>query len=194
VVVYLRSSADRIPSSESIEEMKHETAELLDSAGYRVAWRSPADSNVEVVDASLVVVELRGACTAPARTTAAPVAENTSLASTAVSNGRVLPFSWVECETLSKMLAPAIAVEPAILRDHLFGRALGRLISHELFHILTRTQAHDEGGIGKASFSVKNLLAERFAFESGARAKLREAAPPSQAGETVTTEGIADSR
>jgi hypothetical protein len=92
----------------------------------------------------------------------------------------VLPFSWVECETLSRMLAPALS-KYGVPQDYLYGRAMGRLVAHELFHILTMSADHDDGGVAKSSFSVRDMLADRFTFEATALTKLESAAPDEDA-------------
>jgi hypothetical protein len=99
-----------------------------------------------------------------------------------VVNGDVLPFSWLECGTLSRMLAPALNGAGS-RRDYLYGRAMGRLIAHELFHILTHTRGHDAGGVAKPYFSAQDILAEHFEFEASTLARFQE-----PAGADVTEE------
>jgi hypothetical protein len=54
---------------------------------------------------------------------------------------------------------------------------MGRLIGHELFHILTNTRAHDVGGVAKPYFSAQDLLADHFEFEASTLARFHESAP-----------------
>jgi hypothetical protein len=39
----------------------------------------------------------------------------------------------------------------------LVGRVLGRVVAHELLHILTRSVQHGREGVNKSSFTVKEL-------------------------------------
>lgn len=172
VVVYLRTNSGQ--STQPVQEMKREANALMDSAGYSLEWRNLSGQAAEAVEAPIVVVELRGICQ-PLEHPAAlpPLATPSSLASTAVSDGEVLPFSWLECETLSRMLAPVLPNDDR-RTDFLYGRAMGRLVAHELYHILTKGRDHDGGGIGKSRFSAQDVLSEHFVFDTPALAKLRE--------------------
>jgi hypothetical protein len=173
LVVYLTT----VPHQplQPVQEMQREVTALMQAAGYHVAWRDSADSGRDVADASVVVLQLRGVCQVPERLTAIePLTKSVSLASTAVENGKVLPFSWLECETLTKLLAPSLAQEPGGKRDHLYGRAMGRLVAHEFLHVLSHTRDHDEAGVGKPSFTAQDVLAERFQFESASIARFAE--------------------
>ena len=58
-----------------------------------------------------------------------------------------------------------LASEPQSERDALFGRALGRILSHELYHVLAQTSHHASCGVAKSAFSVADLLADEFEFE-----------------------------
>jgi len=190
VVVYLKTAADQpLPP---VEEMQREANALLEPAGYALAWRRLPNAVGEVVEVPLVVVELRGICQAPRRgDELTPLVKPSSLASTSVVNGDVLPFSWLECGTLSRMLGPALNRSGA-RRDYLYGRAMGRLIGHELFHILTRTRGHEVGGVARPYFSARDLLAERFEFEASTLAKFHEPAPANateEGGEALEEEG-----
>jgi len=186
VVVYLRTAAGQ--PAQPVEEMKREAKALLEPAGYTLAWRRLPNAVGEVVDVPLVVVELRGTCQAPRRgDELAPLLNPSSLASTSVVNGDVLPFSWLECGTLSRMLAPALTAMGS-RRDYLYGRAMGRLIAHELFHILTHTRGHDMGGVAKPYFSAQDILAEHFEFEASTLARFQEPAPADAA--EVSGEGL----
>jgi hypothetical protein len=181
VVVYLKS-AEAQPTR-ALEAMKREASGLMEPGGYRVTWRDLPESAADAVEAAVVIVELRGACQAPKHAEALPpLIAPASLASTAVANGEVLPFSWLECGTLSRMLAPEIAKHDSG-QDSRFGRAMGRLLAHELFHVLTNTTHHANEGVGKPYFSAKDVLAERFEFETETLVQLRAPAPSDDTGD-----------
>jgi hypothetical protein len=172
VVVYLKTAAGQ--PAQPVEEMKREANALLEPAGYALAWRRLPNALGEAVEVPLVVVELRGTCQAPRRgDELAPLLNPSSLASTSVVNGDVLPFSWLECGTLSRMLAPALN-RFGSRKDYLYGRAMGRLIAHELYHMLTHTRGHDAGGVAKPYFSAQDILAEHFEFEASTLARFQE--------------------
>jgi hypothetical protein len=176
VVVYLRTSASMSPSS-TVSYMQRELETLMQTAGYRVTWKIPGNPSDEN-DSVIAVVELRGSCHAPeAKAHLKPVATGASLASTAVDGDRVLPFSWINCETLTQMLAPSLGRMKANDRDFLYGRAMGRVLAHELYHMLANERDHVGSGVGKPSFSATDVLGESFTFEESALARFRAPSP-----------------
>lgn len=183
LVVYLRT--DSLQPARPVEIMKRELAPMMLLAGYRVEWRDAPDK-IGSTPSFLVVVEMHGSCAMPAGSFASDVAapETKTLASTAVSDDNVLPFSFINCSGLTRMLAPLIASEAGARRDFLYGRAMARLLAHELYHILANTRDHDGEGIAKSHFSFSDLLTERFEFEHTTLAKF-----PHQLPESVTETG-----
>jgi hypothetical protein len=171
LVVYLKLGTNR--SGESLRAFQGELDSLMRSASYRVEWRE-AGIQPGAETATVTVVELRGVCEPVGDQTepSVPPASASSLASTAVSDGQVLPFSWVNCEVLTRMLAPALANQHPTQRDYLYGRAIARVVAHELYHVLTNHREHSVSGIAKPSFTVDDLLAAHFGFEGEAMGKL----------------------
>jgi hypothetical protein len=149
VVVYLSGAAAQ--PARPLESMKDEATRLMQSAGYRIRWTTQRPTT----DATLVVLDFHGTCTAGHTPGTAG-----ALASTAISNGKVIPFASVDCSALSHVLATPLAGEPPARRDFLYGRAMARVIAHELHHILERTTEHARAGIARASFNLTDLLGE----------------------------------
>ncbi len=46
--------------------------------------------------------------------------------------------------------------------DLLFGRALARVLAHELYHVLAKTHSHTGQGIADKSLSGAQLISERL--------------------------------
>jgi hypothetical protein len=82
---------------------------------------------------------------------------------------------------VTKFLAPALLDQPGARGDFMLGRAIGRLIAHEIYHMLMQTREHTRNGISKPCFSAADLTANRFEFEDAALAQLQR----SQAGRAV---------
>ena len=170
--------------------MKAELTALMHSPGYRVEWLNPQAEGRTVDNADLVVVELRGVCGIPQGSVASDDAADRggSLASTYVSGERVLPFSWLNCGNLTRLLGTSLSSEAPAHRDFLYGRAMARLLAHELYHVIANTREHGREGIGKPGFTVKNLLSERFEFETESIARLagqRAPSVPAAGGESA---------
>jgi len=173
LVLYLtaRSTPSTLPFA------RREAESLMQSAGYAVEWRSSRDPRAD--SASLVLVEFAGDCAAPStpQAAASSVDSGRSLATTAVQDGIVLPFTRVDCGALRGLLGAALDREAPARRTFLLGRAMGRLVAHELYHALSRTRDHAAAGIGKPCFSAADLLSERFEFEAIALNRLRQSVP-----------------
>jgi len=180
LAVYLKT--DIAQSARPLDSMRRELTRLMQSAGYELEWRGPQDSNVDT-SAFLAVVELKGDCEALSGnlglgSTLPGIAD---LASTFVSDGQVLPFSWVNCGNVTKLLAPALLDLPAARGDFIFGRAVARLIAHEFYHMLMQTREHTRNGISKPCFTAADLTTNSFDFEGAVLAQLQR----SQAGRTA---------
>ncbi len=165
LVIYLRADAAQAPHLTAI--MKRELAPLMLSAGYRVEWRD-AQAKFDSTAGNLVVVQLEGAC----GVLNGALSESKTLASTAVADDSVLPFSTIHCGSLSRVLGPMLAQEAGARREFLYGRAMARVLAHELYHILANTKDHDRDGIAKPHFTSGDLVTERFDFEHTTLAKL----------------------
>jgi len=53
----------------------------------------------------------------------------------------------------------------ATQRDLAFGRAMGRVLAHELYHILANEKGHDRTGIAKPVITAQELLAGSIRFQ-----------------------------
>jgi hypothetical protein len=79
---------------------------------------------------------------------------------------------------VSRLLTPSLESAPAQMRQSLFGRSLGRILAHELFHILADECGHQNEGIAKSHFSARELLSSHFSFEEDALERMASTAPP----------------
>lgn len=166
--VYLRPGVSLSPAV--ARWMKEESSLLMRSAGYQVRWLDPLE-RPDVPGSSLVVVELGGTCAPPAHFSR-PL-DVGRLASTVVNDGRVLPFISVDCTALQNALASTLDREPRGRRDFLYGRAMGRVLAHEMYHVKTQTREHSRQGVAESAVSAGELISERFEFAHDALARLR---------------------
>ena len=166
--------------SPALDSARSEVARLMEPAGFSVDWKDISERRTGDDFARLVIVELKGNCSAGSAGASGSV-DIRSLASTAIVDGKVLPFSTVECDSLRKLMASS---QPGL---KVFGRAMGRVIAHELYHMLVQTKTHSTAGVSKSCFSAADLLAERFDFDGVSLATFRpveadEAFPVEEAG------------
>jgi hypothetical protein len=186
LVVYLKAEANQ-PAA-PIDHMKRELASLMRSAGYHLEWGGESHSPF------LAVVELTGTCALsagyPPRD--APAVSAGALASTNVTDGRVLPFAMVNCAALTRSLSNTLVRDAAAQRDFYYGRALARVIAHELYHILMRTTDHSRNGVSRSCFTTADLVAERFDFEGAVLAQMRSRPQPAGATAVADAEDATD--
>jgi hypothetical protein len=188
LAVYLHQ--DPSQSTRVVDYMKRELAHSMLTAGFRVEWLSSA-ANTDA--ATLVVVDLRGSCGFPSGSspTLPSGMDSADLASTSVADGNVLPFTSVNCGNLTRALGPALMGEASARREFLYGRAIARVLEHEMYHILMNSRDHAREGVAKPCFSPSELLTERFEFEQGTLAKLlrKSVEGVGEAAAAVMTEG-----
>lgn len=153
-----------------LAQVQAELSELLAPAGVALEWMTSTQLRAANV-ATLISVELRGSCDFRKKPSG-EFANRTALASTAVVDGRVLPFVWVDCTAVHQFLRSALNKASAAERERMAARAVARVLAHELYHVLAETEEHTESGIAKESFTVLDLVADRMAFERVAIARM----------------------
>lgn len=162
VQLYLRSGGDTSPTV--LSEMKTNLIWLLGSAGLRTGWWSTRD-RFTGVDGDLIIVDLQGTCDPRASAADLTGKNPTVLASTAVADGRILPFSSVDCGAVNRFLADSLAALADSRRERVYGRALARLLAHEIYHVITKSMEHAPTGIAKARVTPEDLIGEHFDFD-----------------------------
>lgn len=145
-------------SRAAFREMERELTTLMEHAFVRLEWHDRKDITEADSFQNLVMVNFHGSCRAepaPARYDG-----EEPLAWTHVADGKVLPFSEVECDRVRASIHSASGMRPP--SDLVLGRALARVLAHELYHVLARTSAHPSAGLAKRSLSGLELTADRL--------------------------------
>ncbi len=186
ITIYLKAGTADVAA---VSYMKRELSNMMQTAGYDVQWLNASAAIPDVRNGQLVVLDLTGNCSAT-QASAEWASEDLgieSLASTPVSDGQVLPFSTLHCDTLNRVFGRTIAAEPAQRRPWLYGRAMARLAAHELYHVLSETRDHSREGVSKPCFSARDLLADHFEFENAALARMRRNTPGDTSASPIVT-------
>jgi hypothetical protein len=137
----------------TVREFKAELGRIVEDADLDVQWES-GSSEVRTVDGQTISVSLLGSCAGmPSQSR-----QSGPLGWTKSIDSRVLPYIEISCARVGALLAPAWRDEPAVQRDLFFGRALARVLAHELAHALTRTTHHSEEGLRKRALSPRDLI------------------------------------
>jgi hypothetical protein len=144
------------PRSEpSVAEMKREFEDIMKDTSLHFDFRLRSQASREDY-ADLLVVRFKGKCVLE------PVGylydERGPMAFTYSTDGVVQPFSEVACDKVTSAVRSAMAGGDFARADLLLGRALGRVLAHEVIHILAKSGAHGRSGVAKTSLSGSQLI------------------------------------
>ena len=142
-------------STIALEEMKRELQAILGRSKLRLQWRMLEKLQKGEVFERLVVARFKGSCDA-SKGQYQP--KPGPLAVTHVSEGVILPFADVYCDHVLIVIQAAIRSAYFARAQTLLGRALGRVLAHELYHIFTRTSRHPVWGVAKSSLTRQDLV------------------------------------
>jgi hypothetical protein len=161
-------SFDIPPSPAVFEHLQSGLAKILSPADLQVEWHQIGTPPVGFPE--IFVIRFHGNCSPPEFGNHLPQLQpaESSLASTSISNGRVLPFAEIRCDLLRRYLGSRSAVPMPT-----FANALARLTAHELFHMLTRSPSHAHTGIAKPEYSRQDLLSFTLPFGNPEADRLR---------------------
>jgi hypothetical protein len=152
---------ERPYSGIAIRAMGREAAGILKPSGISLDWR--LGTPVQAFEGLLVVVTLRGQCsmaeTAPEAKIDGP------LGWTHTVNGAVLPFAELACDTIRGAVKSGMRAEHRSVGDFLLGRAMGRVLAHELYHITGDTARHATAGVAQPAFSAREMVSQPMALE-----------------------------
>ena len=165
---------DREPSPAAIQDMENEVGNLLAETGAQFSWLMlHRDARPQTFD-DLAVLRFRGNCHMP-KLGLLPAGGTLTLGSTEVTSGHVTPYSSVQCDEITATIARLLESVGETDRQIAFSRALGRVVAHELYHILARTIRHTPAGISRGVQSPIDLIKEHFQLDRQAVLSLRGA-------------------
>ena len=170
-LVTLFTTCEGPTSEKAFKEMREEVEESLEPAGITLAWRQLDLSQAIDPVESLVVVRFRGICRAEFPDVRS--GEQGPLGRTHVSEGEVLPFCEVNCDRVRDFIKCCGLQQDGATRERTFGRALGRVVAHELYHVLANTQGHAKRGLAKSLLEPVELVGENCDFEADSLRKIR---------------------
>jgi hypothetical protein len=164
IAVFLDFESASSPAT--IREMETEIATIMKPSGLQFEWHMLNDRKSGESYPDLVVMTFKGVCEEeePLMNELGPVGRGAPLAFTHISEGKILPFSEVQCDTIRKYIAPNVTSSRPQERDAILGRALGRVVAHELYHIVASTTVHAADGVQRSFHTPKELTARQFHF------------------------------
>jgi len=169
IALYTQFQED--PPEAVTEALHDELDSVMAPMGLRFEWHSLTGARGNEVAVELAVLTFKGRCDV-----AGLMPRNGSpgaLGWTHVSDGIILPFSDVDCDRIRGFVQKELLSVHPDDRETAFGRALARVVAHELYHIFANTAKHGSCGIGKSAYTVQELLSEDFQFEARESEALR---------------------
>ena len=167
---------DRQPLPAAIQAMESEVGALLAETGARFSWLMLDKDAQPQTFSDLAVLRFRGNCHMPTRgPLKAEDGSNVTLGSTEVDSGFMTSYSDVECDKITACIANLLRSSCEPDRQVAFRRALGRVVAHELYHILARTKKHTHSGIARSVQSPFDLIKDHFQLDRQALLLLRAA-------------------
>jgi hypothetical protein len=149
-------------SEQSVAEMKREFAGIMKDTAVRFDFRSRSQASQEALS-DLVLVRFKGKCILD------PVGylydERGPMAFTYSTDGAVQPFSEVACDKVTSAVRSAMSGGDFANADLLLGRALGRVLAHEVVHMLSKSGAHGHTGVARTALSGSQLIAPELRLE-----------------------------
>src|ERR1700733_12571019 len=133
-----------IRSDPSIREMERESGSILQTTGLKLDWRLRDQTSGQAYP-DLVVMTFNGAC----KFNPAPrnFDELGPLASTKTTDHKIQSFGQVDCDHVISTARSAMFGGDFAHADTLVGRALGRVVVHEIVHMLTKSADHGHDGV-----------------------------------------------
>jgi hypothetical protein len=156
-------SFDSEPPPVSFSQLQSELSRILEFGGVTVEWRNIATREPEEFR-EIFVIRFHGKCSPIDSGLGWMTPTGRQLAGTQTINGHVLPFADVNCDLLRSYLAPVMESMDAEASSAAMGRAMARVVAHELYHMLTGSNTHARNGIARAEHSRDQLTANSFLF------------------------------
>jgi hypothetical protein len=159
------------PPQAVTDALRDELEFIMAPLGLRFEWRSLPNVRGDEIAVELAVLTFKGRCDV---TGLLPRTTNPgALGWTHVSDGNILPFSDIECDRIRGFIQKdLLAVHPEE-REDAYGRAIARVVAHELYHIFANTSQHGSFGVGKSAYTAQELLSDDFQFEAKESMALR---------------------
>ena len=172
--ITLYTQFEQAPPGGVLKALQDEVVSIMAPIGIRFEWRDLGKTGGHEVSAELAVVTFKGRCDAAGLLTRSKF--EGALGWTHVSDGQILPFTDVSCDRVREFVQTGLLAFRVEDREAKYGRALGRVLAHELYHIFANTLRHGSG-VAKESYSVQDLLADDFQFEAKETRMLQTSRP-----------------
>lgn len=158
-------------SPASMEVLKTELRSMLDTEQVRFNFINPDQAKPPAYFQSLVSVRLTGICNIEGNA----IPDKGPLAFAHSSDGRILPFVEVQCDRIRRHVRSAFWGPDCERAVFLYGRALARVVAHELYHVLTGRKEHTSNGLTRPALTGEELISDEYQLEHTAVSLMADA-------------------
>ena len=152
----------RYRSVESYRALEQELRAMLSRPDVDFEFITLEDVKPPAQFQALVSVRMTGTCAVDNRT---GLYSPGPLAFAHSSDGHILPFIEVDCDRVRRHVRGALWGPEMDRAAYLYGRALARVLAHELYHVLSGRAHHTETGLTAPTVSGRQLISNSFVFE-----------------------------
>ncbi len=152
---------ERRPPSIFSKMLQHQVKAIFRPSGLDLEWEILGEKKLPSTYDRVVIVEMRGFCNPnrfqeprEARDQKAP------LGWTMVNDGEVLPYAVVDCDRIRQVLSGANRRSTDFPSPAVYYRLAGRVLAHELMHVLLRTSEHHQSDCMRSPLRATDLEAE----------------------------------
>jgi hypothetical protein len=173
--ITLYTQFEEAPPEGVMLALQDEVESIMAPIGLRFEWRNLDKTGETEISVELAVITFKGRCNTAGLLTHRKF--EGALGWTHVSDGQILPFTDVSCDRVREFVQPGLVTIRTEDREEKYGRALGRVVAHELYHIFAKTMRHGTIGVAKESYNLQDLLGDDFQFRTKESRMLQTSRP-----------------
>lgn len=162
-VALIFDSATPLPG-EVATVLHQEVESIFRETGYSFHWVNRSEMKAGDSFPDLIVIRIKSTCGEIDVRPPAVSKRHAALAWAHVSEGDMLPFIEIDCARLGRMLRAAGFGDSALSQRQVMGKALGRVLAHELYHVLTGNTQHAHSGVAQPALSPAHLTTSTLTF------------------------------
>lgn len=163
---------DRPSSAAAQRALESELSSILADSNIQVEVRLRKDIPEHSEFGGLMLFRMRGTCSMQALPIGALSDERGPLALTHASNGELLPFGEVECDRVRRSVQRTVGRGNPLAHESTYGAALGRVMAHEVYHMLAHSAKHTKEGVTKEALTSEELSGSRLTLPDTARERI----------------------
>jgi hypothetical protein len=166
---------DKPHSHVPLKAMQSELQSILYGVGVSLDLRVKDELPPDPQFGDLLIFKMKGHCSTEQLPIGAILDERGPLAWTYESDGEMLSFGEVQCDRVRLSLQRLYGPQTAEMHSMLYGKALARVVAHEMYHMLSNSSEHTKAGVTKSSLTPRELAQDPMHFPANTNVRLRKA-------------------